>query len=387
VTRSPANKYQHCNHHARIEQPFDSSVPRGAPIKYFYIFAIVFLIFFSVGGFLERRARREISDKDFLLSVAASRFHPPARYVPLSPLLYQCGQKVLYEYDFDKNSLKQVEYTSAQPAPVELSVTHETVALLATGWGAGEAAAAIRVGLGVNASWKEKVTALAGALLGYTAGRWAFKRTIPPCDSEQIVQLLNKTSGRDLGQAIIKNNINRYLILADRNSILTLNSQLPLIRQAFDSYTKANNDPSRLECNPPLYRSPKLACFDFVALEKVQAKLDDPHSVWTRSDFSDSSFEPFEVSLWVKIHPDLVRTALRPRAYVGITTNQDLIAYGDNILAEQAKQLKGDAKSPFGIVVLVVAAIAAVSALVAFSLGLVSFLKTRWRLRRVLFAR
>ena len=91
-----------------------------------------------------------------------------------------------------------MEYFSTEPPPVEISLTHETVALLATGWGAGEAATAIRIALGIEASWREKVAALAGALLGYTAGRWAFKRTVPACDSEQIVQLLNNTPSREV---------------------------------------------------------------------------------------------------------------------------------------------------------------------------------------------
>jgi len=365
------------------------SVPRGAPIKYFYTFAIVFLIFFSVGGFLERRARREISDKDFLLTVAASRFHRSS-VTNQFPLVYQCGQKILYEYDPDKNMVKQVEYLASQPPPFEIGVTHETVALLATGWGAGEAAAAVRVGLGIEASWKEKVAALAGALLGYTAGRWAFKRTIPPCESDQIIQLLNKTSGRELGQAIIKNNLNAYLVLVDRNSILTFNSQLPVIREAFNSFTTASGDQSRIQCSEPPLASPsdfgKVICYDFVALENIQTKLANANTTWTRSDFSDSLYRPWNIARWARQHPESLAAAMRPKVFVGITTNRDLIAYGDRILAEQAKQLQSDAKSPFMIVVLVVAVLASVSALISFLVGLVSFLKSRWRLRRVLFS-
>jgi hypothetical protein len=313
-----------------------------------------------------------------LLSVAASRFHE-ASLIASNRLLYQCGQKVLYEHDINTNSLKQVEYSSNRPLEVEIGLTHETVALLATGWGAGEAATAIRVGLGINASWKEKVAALGGALLGYTAGRWAFKRTIPPCDSEQIIQLLNKTSGRELSQAIIKNNMNQYLILADRNSILTLNSQIPLLRQAFISFVNSSNGEKwRLDCNEPRFRT-NITCFDFVSIERLQAKLADPNYVWTRSDYFESIGAPFQVTLWVSRHPDFVRAAMRPRVYGGITTNQALIEYGDSLLAAQAKQLRSDARSPFMIAVYWIVVITVGIVLVIALISFIVFLRKRYR--------
>jgi hypothetical protein len=353
-------------------------------MKYLYTFLIVFVIFFVVGGFVERRARKEISDKDFLLTVAASRFHRPAQKfqsgrVFQSPwdtnytqLVYQCGPKILFEFDFDQNSLKQVEYSTAEPPSIEIGVTHETVALLATGWGAGEAATAIRVSLGIEASWREKVAALGGALLGYTAGRWAFRRTVPACDSEQIVQLLNKTSGREMGRAVVKHNMNTYLVLVDRNSILTLESQLPFIRQAFAAYAVRSGDKTLMNCDEPhLLMLPTLRCTDFVALESVEAKLNDPNAKLTRDDYFDSFLRPFDVTRWASSHREFVKNALRPKEFVGITTNQQLIEFGDDLLAEQAKQLRSDVRSPFMIFVFWIAVITAgVMVIVAlFALG------------------
>jgi hypothetical protein len=354
-------------------------------IKYLYTFLIVFLIFFAVGGFMERQARKGVSDKDFLLTVAASRFHRPADKIQSpwdtknSQLVYQCGQKILFEYDFDKNSLKQVEYFSTEPPPVEISLTHETVALLATGWGAGEAATAIRIALGIEASWREKVAALAGALLGYTAGRWAFKRTVPACDSEQIVQLLNNTPSREVGRAIIKDNLDTYLVLVDRNSVLTLNSQLPFIRQAFTAYAAESGDKTLMNCDEPyVLMSPTLRCTDFVALEHVQARLNEPNTALTPNDYFDSSLRPFEVFRWAHDHREFVRTAFRPKEFVGITTNQRLIEFGDELLAEQAKQIRSDATSPFMLVVFWIAVITAGFIVIVALVGLVKSVHARF---------
>jgi hypothetical protein len=121
-----------------------------------------------------------------------------------------------------------------------------------------------------------------------------------------------------------------------------------------------SGDKTLMNCDePPLLMSPSLRCADFVALERVQAKLNDPNAALTRNDYFDSYLRPFNVATWVRDHREFVRTALRPKEFVGITTNRQLIAFGDDVLAEQAKQLRSNVTSPFMIVVFWIAAITA----------------------------
>jgi len=43
-------------------------------MRYVYIFCAAFVVFYLVGAYTERQARRKITDHDSLLETAASRF-------------------------------------------------------------------------------------------------------------------------------------------------------------------------------------------------------------------------------------------------------------------------------------------------------------------------
>src|SRR5260370_41013795 len=109
-------------------------------MRYVYIFCGAFVAFFLVGGFTEYQARKKITDHDFLLEIAASRFD----YLPYKDqskvqdfyhkLYYRCGDHFLYSLNLDTGVLQAEELRSLGPPHVE-SLTHEEIALLASGWG------------------------------------------------------------------------------------------------------------------------------------------------------------------------------------------------------------------------------------------------------------
>lgn len=307
-------------------------------LRYIYIFCAAFTIFFVVGGLSEFSARRGVSDREFLLATAASRFRSGPADLPWQ-LSYQCGTQVLYQFSLNKSAIERVAYRQRESHHVELSLTHEEIALLASGWGISEGAAYLRLSLGL--SWRDKIAALLGGLSGYAVGRFVFSRTEPSCDGPEMVKLLDGAAGSELGRFIIKGNLEKFLILKDQNTVVFLGSQLSTIRKAFDSFAQQYPNDARLEdCAESVLDQPTLTCGDFVAIERVQTKLATPTAGLTRSDYHDSIVKPAKIALWMDQHSTEMSVAFRPNVFRGVTTKAALLRLGDSTLNEQGKELR-----------------------------------------------
>jgi hypothetical protein len=311
-----------------------------------YIFCAAFVVFYLVGAFTERQARKKITDHDFLLDTAASRFDR----LPFTErstvkgafhkLYYRCGNQILYSFDTNTSVVQAEVFRTLKPPFVEASFSHEEIALLAAGWGVSEGAAYLRLTLGM--SWKDKIAALLGGLSGYTLGRLTFSRTRPACEGDETARLLNQISGKEVSHAIVKLNLNRFLILLDRSTVVELPSQITSLKQ---SYEMREGHPIRTtdsDCMPEQLYSPRIRCYDFLTVERLESKVADSASNYSAQDIEDSFYYPVSVASWIEYRRADAAKGFSPHVLRGVTTKPDLIRLGDNVLLQQGKDLLND---------------------------------------------
>jgi len=82
-------------------------------------------------------------------------------------------------------------------------------------------------------SWRDKLSALLGALSGYGLGRWLTKETRPSCDAPQILRMLDEPeNATKIGRSLMRHAINDNFILIDGKA-LTVMSEYDRLLAAF----------------------------------------------------------------------------------------------------------------------------------------------------------
>jgi hypothetical protein len=305
--------------------------------RFLGIFCAAFTICFIIGFHSEYKSSKEISDRDFLLKVASRRFVGE----PDNPtgLVYKCDKTVLYQFDFSTSELQEVTVRPYKPYPspfasekTEINPSYETIALVAAGWGLSDAAVLARMELGFTG--KDKLAALLGSLSGYAVGRIAASRKVPVCDAPQTLNFLATVTANQIAAAIIKERIERNLLLFDDRSTVTLTSQIDRLKKKFSTERVATKP-----CIPyeRLTVAPDARLCDFEAIEKIEQEFGDSSARFTFEDYLASINAPRFVTRWAMRDRGVRNDLYTPRYVVNILTRESIVDFGDSELQNEKK--------------------------------------------------
>jgi len=203
-------------------------------------FSAAFFVFLAVGYYQAWQQRRHESEYSPIVASTAERIDPYRENALHAPtFIYHCGSQEVFEYDINSESFVNVR---GKPVPpifhLQGNLSNVEVAALVTGVNAPQIIGMVRSGKGL--STREIIAGVVGAIAGYHLGKWLGKATRPSCGSDEMLRFIQtqpEQFGKDLGNALVRRELNRYWIVevGSSGSLVVDKANLNSLRRVADS--------------------------------------------------------------------------------------------------------------------------------------------------------